>query len=398
MGSRVQSNRKYNRSLRRLWAACGLTMAILGTAGCATNRSSPDESRPDQPAADQTRPLPDREPPAARARTPRPAPRLAVEVEENEPLRYVVKRGDTLWDIADYFLADPWYWPELWYANPDIANPHLIYPGDILELVWVDGRPQLRRAEPRRGERLSPEIREQPIDAAIPTIPLDAIRQFLNGPRLVTEEELDEAPYVIHFLDEHLIGGTGDELYVRKADPTDGDDYALIRPGQRYIDPDNGELLGYEAIPVGRVTMSAFADVSTGEIQRSYRESLIGDRLLPVTNETLLASDFYPHAPEKPVDGGLIAVFDGVSEIGQYQIVVLNRGEVDGIERGHVLDILQTGRQTRDPLTGERLTLPDLKAGTLMVFEVEQELSFALIMRATRAVHVHDSVRNPADS
>lgn len=398
MGSHVQSNRKYNRSLRRLWAAYGLGMAIVGATGCATGSPAGTESPRDQAAADQTRPLPDKQPPAARARDPRPAPRLSADVDESEPLRYVVKRGDTLWDIADYFLADPWYWPELWYANPDIANPHLIYPGEILELVWVNGRPQLRHAEPRRGERLSPEVREQPIDAAIPTIPLDAIRQFLNGPRLVTEEELDEAPYVIHFLDEHLIGGTGDELYVRKADATDGDDYALVRPGQRYIDPDNGELLGYEAIPVGRVTMSAFADVSTGTLQRSFRESLVGDRLLPLTDETLLASDFYPHAPEQPVDGRLIAVFDGVSEIGQYQIVVLNRGEVDGIERGHVLDILQTGRQARDPLTGERLTLPDLKAGTLMVFDVEQELSFALVMQATRAVHVRDSVRNPADS
>lgn len=398
MGSHVQSNHKYNRSLRRLWAACGLVIAIVGATGCATGTPAGTESSRDQAAADQTRPLPDKQPPATRARDPRPAPRLSADVDESEPLRYVVKRGDTLWDIADYFLADPWYWPELWYANPDIANPHLIYPGDILELVWVDGRPQLRRAEPRRGERLSPEVREQPIDAAIPTIPLDAIRQFLNGPRLVTEEELDEAPYVIHFLDEHLIGGTGDELYVRKADAADGDDYALVRPGQRYIDPDNGELLGYEAIPVGRVTMSAFADVSTGTLQRSFRESLVGDRLLPLTDETLLASDFYPHAPEQPVDGRLIAVFDGVSEIGQYQIVVLNRGEVDGIERGHVLDILQTGRQARDPLTGERLTLPALKAGTLMVFDVEQELSFALVMQATRAVHVRDSVRNPSDS
>lgn len=313
----------------------------------------------------------------------------AVPVREDAPLRYVVKEGDTLWDIAEHFLRDPWYWPELWYVNPEIDNPHLIYPGDLLQLVWVDGRPQLRRVE-----RLSPQIRELPLESAVPTIPIEAIRQFLRGPRLVTEEELAQAPYIVQFLDEHLIGGSGNLAYIRRADPAKGRDLNIVRLGDTYLDPDSGELLGYEAIPVGRVEVRVFDDISTTLITHSYREALVGDRLLPL-DETVLTADFQPHAPDHEVDGRIISVYDGVSEIGQYAIVTLNRGTRENIEPGHVLDIYKSGRRARDPVTRERLTLPPVKAGTLLVFKVEDRVSFGLVMQATRAINLLDRVRTP---
>lgn len=362
-------------------------LAAMLTAGCAGQPPAPSESGPEDASGGMEARAD--EPAQRRYAARKPVEPEAIPLREDAPLRYVVKKGDTLWDIAGYFLDDPWYWPELWYVNPEIDNPHLIYPGDVLQLVWVDGRPQLRRVE-----RLSPQIRELPMDSAVPTIPIEAIRQFLQGPRLVTEEELEQAPYIIEFLDEHLIGGSGNHAYIRRADPGAGRDLNVVRPGEPYIDPDSGERLGYEAIPVGRVEIQEFGDVSTSLITHSYREARVGDRLLPL-DESVLTADFQPHAPEHQVAGRIISVYDGVGEIGQYAIVTLNRGSREQIEPGYVLDVYKRRRVTRDPIAGERVTLPPVKAGTLLVFKVEERVSFGLMMRATRAINLLDRVQTP---
>lgn len=329
------------------------------------------------------------------------APPAGPVLRDDAPLRYVVKPGDTLWDIAAYFLIDPYYWPELWYVNNEIANPHLIYPGDVLTLVLDGRRPQLRREAPPafEVEKLSPQLRELPLETAVPTIPIEAIRAFLNGPRLVTAEQIEAAPYIVQFLDEHLLGALGNGIYVRKAQPAAGTDYAVVRPTEAYYDPETDELLGYEALPVARAEIAAFGEeVATGTLTRSFREALVGDRLLPIADAQALATDFYPRAPEHAVAGQIIAVYDGVAQIGQYEVVAINRGAREGIERGYVLDIFQTGRVAQDPFTGDTLPLPPLKAGTLLVFQVEDKVSFALVMRATRPIHVLDAVRNPIDT
>lgn len=378
---------KYNVGTNNHWA---WLLAAALTAGCAGQPPAPTGSEPENASggiearASETVESRRYDSAASTAST-----SSAVPLREDAPLRYVVKKGDTLWDIADYFLRDPWYWPELWYANPEIDNPHLIYPGDVLKLVWVDGLPQVRRVE-----KLSPRVRELPLESAVPTIPIEAIRQFLQGPRVVTEEELEQAPYVIRFLDEHLMGGESNHAYVRRADPADGPNMNIVRPGEPYIDPDSGELLGYEAIPVGRVEIQAFDDVSTALITRSYREASLGDRLLPL-DESVLTADFQPHAPAGALRGYIISVYDGVGEIGQYEIVVLNRGARENVESGHVLDIYKPARPANDPLTGERVTLPPVKAGTLLVFKVEERVSFGLVMRATRSISIFDTVRTP---
>lgn len=375
---------KYNVGGYKHWASWLLGAALA--AGCAGQPAAPPGEPENATAGMEARAAPS---PAVGTKPTTPVRRETVPLREDAPLRYVVKKGDTLWDIAGYFLDDPWYWPELWYANPEIENPHLIYPGDVLELVWVDGRPQLRRAE-----RLSPQVRELPLESAVPTIPIEAIRQFLRGPRLVTEEQLAQAAYVVEFLDERMLGGSGHRVYVRRAEPADGRRLEMVHPGEPYVDPDSGEFLGYEAIPVGRVEIQTFDDVSTGLITHSYRESLVGDRLLPL-GESVLTADFQPHAPDRAVTGRIISVYDGVQEIGQYAIVTLNRGAREGIEPGHVLDIYKRGRDTRDPVTGERITLPPVEAGTLLVFKVEERVSFGLVMQATRAVNVLDRVQTP---
>lgn len=378
--------REYNDLKRAMkQASAGLAIATgLVVAGCA-HQPEHDATPPVEPA--QAQPLPEREAPPARETA------IANQVRSDAPLRYVVKKGDTLWDISGYYLRDPWYWPQLWYANPEIENPHLIYPGDVLILTrGPDGQLQLRR---ENTERLSPRVRERSLDS-VATIPMDAIRAFITGPRLVSKDEIQRAPYVVSFVDEHLVGGKGTVSYVRRAND-DGrrvQAYSLVRDAGPYRDPDTNKILGQQAVPVGEIRITEFGDVSTGLITRSYREARVGDRLLPLEDQDLV-HDFYPHAPDRRIEGRIISVFDGVSAIGQYQVVTLNVGGNNGIERGHVLDIYEAGRTVLDPVEGGQVRLPELKSGQLLVFKTDKQVSFAVIMRARRAVHVKDVVRTP---
>ena len=323
----------------------------------------------------------------------------APELNPDVPLEYVVKRGDTLWDIAEFFLRDPWLWPELWNANPQVENPHLIFPGEVLYLVWVDGRPRLQREppEPRNLVRMRPQIRTTPLEAAIPTIPLDDILAFLKGPRVIDADTYEDAPHIVAFGDNRLLGSDHADAYVRHADEANGYQYSVVRKGQTYRDPDSGKLLGYEAIPVATADVLRFEKISHARLSDSNLEVRELDRLMPLAYADF-RTDFYPHAPGDDVNGRIIAVYDGVSQIGQYQIVTLNRGSKHGIEAGHVLRVMQAGEKVSDPKRSRlapKVQLPDVDAGHLMVFLTYEELSYGLIMRATRAIHVLDKVVNP---
>lgn len=335
-------------------------------------------------------------PPVVRSETPPPTP--LVEVADNAPLKYVVKKGDTLWDIATYFLRDPWLWPEVWYVNPQVANPHLIYPGDELLLVWVDGRPQIRRGG-LGVERLSPRVRNLPLDAAIPTIPIDAIRNFLRGPRLIETDALDDAPYVLEFVGEHLIGAEGMSVYVMRLPEEDITTYQIVRRGETYRDPDDNRVLGVEALPIGEVEVVQYGTPAVTRVLDSVREVLIGDHLLPSEAE-VFSANFFPHAPGNEIEGRIINVYEGVSQIGQYAIVALNRGQMHGLTPGHVLSIYQAGRKVSDPYRSGygKVQLPDTLAGNLLVFKTYERFSYGLVMEAFRPVHVLDKVKNPQPS
>lgn len=321
-----------------------------------------------------------------------------IELAPNHPDRYVVVKGDTLWDISGRFLAKPWLWPEVWYVNPQIENPHLIYPGDVISLVYVDGRPQLRMQRGHPHVKLSPTMREERIDQAIPTIPLDAIQQFLTQPLVVGENELESAPYLVAAADEHVMVGAGDRIYVRGITDTNPNKYDIFRPGGPYVDPDTNEILGYEALDIGNARVTASTDeITTMNVTRSRREALVGDRLLPASREEVHAY-FTPHAPDSPIEGRIISVVDGVNQIGQYQVVALDLGSREGIEVGHTLAIFQTGDTVRDIVSkdpNDVVKLPDERGGELMVFRVFEKVSFGLVLKATRALHVLDIVKNP---
>jgi hypothetical protein len=320
-----------------------------------------------------------------------------VALNPEHPDRYVVAKGDTLWDISAMFLRDPWLWPEVWYVNPQVENPHLIYPGDILTLVYVDGKPQLQMSRGYPTVNLSPQIREESLDNAIPTIPLDAIQAFLTRAIVVDKDALKEAPYVVASAGEHVITGVSDRVYVRGIDDRDNSVYDIFRPGGPYIDPDTEEVLGYEALYIGTGPIEQYGDPATLFLAETTREIRVSDRLRPADQSTPV-THFQPHAPDTDIEGHIISVIDGVTQIGQFNVVAIDLGTREGIEAGHVFRVFQRGQVIKDMVSGKRndtVRLPDEDAGLIMVFRTFEKVSFGLVMKATSAIHINDFVRTP---
>jgi len=321
-----------------------------------------------------------------------------LKINPNRPDQYTVVRGDTLWDISGKFLQQPWLWPQLWRGNPHIKNPHLIYPKDVLYFSMVDGRPYLSLTRGNgRNIKLHPSIRKEDLEEAIKMIPTDAIAQFLSSPKVVEKGDLDKAPYVVDFPDEHIVVGSGDRAYVRKILEPKTVAYTFFRQGEAYIRPVTKEILGYEALYLGEAVLKRAGDPATFVVTKSNGEIRVGDRLIPSTEDDF-ALNFFPVAPSQRIQGSIISVLNGVAQIGRNNIVVIDRGTEDGVKVGHVLDIYQRGRLIKDPVnTADRtlLKLPDEKAGTLMIFRPFKRVSYALIMNASGAIHLLDKVKNP---
>jgi hypothetical protein len=322
-----------------------------------------------------------------------------IALRANHPERYVVVKGDTLWDISARFLETPWRWPEVWSFNPQIKNPHLIYPGDVVSLVYDEqGRPMLKVDRGQPTVKLSPKVRATRVDTPISTIPLNSIQQFLGHPQVLTEREINNAAYIVASADGHLIAGKGDDIYVRGLVAGGDTEFTVIRIGDPYRNEGAkpNDILGYEAIQVADAKVETFGDPSTLRIEDSTREVIVGDRLLP-KRDAGFDQTFIPHPPDNPVDGQIIDVVDGVSRIGQYQTVVINKGESDGIETGHVLAVFQSGAKVRDTHTSKNdtVTLPDIKAGLVMVIRSFEFVSYAMVMESDRDMRIYDFVRNP---
>lgn len=351
-----------------------------------------------------------------------------VELNPKHPDSYTVVKGDTLWDIAGRFLAKPWHWPKIWKANPGIKNPNLIYPGDVVVLTYQDGAPRLglQRGSLRGSTvKLSPRTRITALERPIPTIPYEAIAPFLTKPQVVTQEEMGAAPYVVASAGEHLASGTGDRVYVRGLKENPAGRYHILRLGQPYRKPppvkleDNkteppimdptlvhkeeqpkkeDEILGYEALYVGEAKVEKWGDpVTTLKLERAERETVIGDRLLPITGERY-EQNFFPHPHKNTVEGTIISIFEGVRSLGRYQVVALDLGAEQGMEQGTVLAVYQRGQAVRDivsPPSDDTVRLPDEQAGILIVFRTYDRISYALVMEATGPLRLNDVVRNP---
>lgn len=346
---------------------------------------------------------------------------MSVPLVEDAPERYVVKKGDTLWDIAAVYLRDPFYWPEIWYVNPEIANPHLIYPGDVLYLSYVDGKPRVT-LEQAGTVRLSPEVRSQPLKDAIRAIPYDLLMDFVGRPTLLDSDQVRSAPYVVGMRNQHMLGSTANEIYGSGlGKPAAGSRYNVVNVGEELRDPDDGALLGFMGhwAGVGEVIQTSGAVVPGARsvsrmtreeelthlrVLQTGREIMQGDKLFPALVE--VGDDFRLALPENEgILGQVIAVVDGVSVAGKYQVLAINRGQRDGLRPGDALGVFYRGEEIRNRFARqnwsaytanyERVRLPDERSATVLVFQVHERMSYVLVMQSTQVIRIGDFVAHP---
>jgi hypothetical protein len=337
-----------------------------------------------------------------------------IPLTADAPNEYVVKTGDTLWDISKVYLRDPWYWPEIWYVNPQVANPHLIFPGDVLKLVYIDGQPRVTlgerggATESGGGKRLSPQVRREPLSEAITAIPYDVIASFMGRPTLLDADQVRNAPYVVAMRDGHVIGSVGNESYAKGIGGAAPDTrYSIIHVDEKLYDPETRDLLGYSGMYVGAGPVATSGDPAKLLLTESAREALQGDKLFPESVDVNV--DFVPHAPASDVEARVIAVRNH-TVMGQYQVVALNRGQRAGLEAGHVLAISQLGAVVRDSYSkggmnatksstsrgrGKSVQLPDERIGLVMVFKAFDRMSYALVMESSHEIRQGDLAKNP---
>lgn len=339
-----------------------------------------------------------------------------VQVNPEHPDTYTVQPGDTLWGISEKFLKNPWQWPEVWHINEQVGNPHLIYPGDKLRLMWKDGQPSLvvDRGDSTAGigstntitevmadgktVKLRPRMRELPLSAAIPAIPLKNIESFLVDSRVVTKEELARAPYLIAGADKRVLMGAGDLAYARnqagsweQAFP----EYGVYRQGAAYVDPITGELLGYEARRLGNTRiLETSKDIATLRVLEASEEMRVEDRLLG-TDQRKVQSIFYPRPAPDGVEGRIIHIFGSIGFGARNDVVAINKGLRDKVDSGHVFAVLQKGETVRDRARGDLVELPATTAGLILVFRSFEKVSYALVTKSTRPLGKNDLVKAP---
>jgi len=382
----------HKQSLNSSFRLTAITLAAtLVTAGCSSNpepiqSAAPAPTQSSASSISSSAVTTSSEPTLVRINEP-------VPLAEGHPNEYVVQVGDTLWDIAATFLKDPWYWPEIWYVNPEIVNPHLIYPGDVLGLVTIDGKPRVTNVR-ASTYRMSPQARVTPLTEAVSSIPYESVSAFLTTGVVLEKRQAAALPYLLSTRGDHMVAAAGNEIYVRGLDgQPPGSRYSVVHVGEPLVDPDDNRLVGYQGIWVGEGIMRRGGDPATVSLTDTTQEAIEGDRLIPEAIDVPL--NFFPKTPNNVIDGRIISVVNGVTQIGQYQVVVINRGARNGLAVGDVLTVFQAGEKIRDRVKGGSVLLPDEAAGTIMVFKVYDDIGYALVMEATQAIHILDGARNP---
>jgi len=318
-----------------------------------------------------------------------------LKLREDRPDTYVVKKGDTLWDISEHFLATPWLWPRLWQANPQVANPHLIYPGDRLQLIWVDGEPRLVR---KKVVHLSPQIHIAPKDKPIPTLPLTALQAYLPLDRVMQPTMLADAPRVLGSSRGNIRMVSQERLYA-SAPLAPERSYGIFRPGQIYVDKDSGETLGQrlDFIAAAQVLPRQESEqYSALAVERDYREIQQGDRILPLPQEEGIDAFFAPKLAQSGLNGYILDSDRHARALSKHDVVFISLGARDELQVGDVLRIYRPGQEVaaageqwsyldRAPLLSRLkpdYRLPDAPVGELMVFRTYETMALALITRA----------------
>ena len=357
---------------------------------------------------------------------------IRPDVRPDAPDRYIVVKGDTLWDISGKFFKDPWKWPHIWGLNKDsIKDPHWIYPGDMINLDRTNGTLCIGQAgpsqprvtniksvtpettEPSKGVspeaiepgeadntiRLSPKIHPIPsTNDAIPSIPANIIGPFLSQPLVIEEADLEGAPSLIGAREGRVLLGSHDIGFAKGLTPDKGEKWQIYRTGKKFVDPETDEVLGIEAVYLGNAEVKAFGEVSTISITNSVQEAYKGDLL--VTPSIDLTSAYLPRAPETNISAQVISVYGGVSQAGQNAAIVLNKGARDGLEIGHVLALYHKGEKLEESgrfiFSRDKIyTLPDERYGLIFVFRVFKKVSYALVMQTKLPVQLMDRAQTP---
>ncbi|MBU1309747.1 MAG: LysM peptidoglycan-binding domain-containing protein [Gammaproteobacteria bacterium] len=344
-----------------------------------------------------------------------------LQIRDDAPASYVVKKGDTLWDISALYLNEPWLWPQLWQMNPQIDNPHLIYPGDTLTLVYdAQGKPRLVVNE--NVKRLSPTARKTMKGTdAVTTLPLSMIRHYLTFEQALDEERIAALPYVLGS-NANVKNSVNDHIIYAKGVLDTGASYGVYRKGKPYFDPETETVLGYEttlvatarAFRAGReATEESPAEASSLNVLSVKREIKQGDRLMPALEGQALPAFFTMRKPDYPVDGLIIDTTSNLREFSKWDIVVLNRGELQNMEAGFMLGIYRNSplvvdgkdgpvyiedanklQQTFKNFGENTIQLPREKVGELMVFKVSERSSFAIVTKTQRPIRVGDLISN----
>ena len=388
----MSSSERHGVSRRQAGLAAALVLAGVGTRAAG--------AEPNFPISAEQR---------ARAQQVAQAGVPLSELAPNAPDSHTVQRGDTLWAISSLFLLRPWRWPELWGMNLDqIRNPHLIFPGQVLVLDKTGGRARLRMGRAGEGDntvKLSPRVRSELLNnGAIAAIPLNLIGPFLTEAVVFNGNELDAAPRIVATQEGRVLLSRGETAYVR-GDLAGARDFRLFRELKPLVDPETREVLGHEGRYVGTAEFVRAGAQTSGEkavvvpatfnITSTRLEALVGDRLSPVPQQELAA--YVPRPPAAPLQGRIVSVYGDGLRAGQNQVVALNRGERDGLERGHVLALWRAGRQAVDTTSAARtpLQLPDERHGLLFVFRVFDRVSYALILSVQNPVGPGDRFTQP---
>ncbi len=378
-----------------------------------------------------------------------------VELNPSHPDTYVVQKGDTLWDISATFLKSPWLWPEIWHVNPQIENPHLIYPGDVLSLVYLDGQPKITVSRGHPTVKLGPEVRTIDHDEAIRTIPLGDIEPFLKKLRILSKEEIDAAPYIVAAEEDRYMAAPSDNVYVRNlSNVQQGDLLAVVRPTvvyrevpvdfpwykseNRRVDSQpwaktsdytgdkvaqrfwrnflaqaywkHVRILGYEVAEIGvaEVVRVGTDDITTIELKEATWEVKKGDLVLPL-DDFRFDPYFTPKAAtlDHP-NVRVVALNNALFGSGKRQIVAISTGAADDVAVGDVFAAYRPEKVIRDEVMypkGEMktlfkpgdamVTLPEEFVGNIMVFKTFDHISYAIIMSGNRPVKLFDYVRLP---
>ncbi|WP_111895993.1 LysM peptidoglycan-binding domain-containing protein [Acinetobacter sp. MB5] len=336
-------------------------------------------------------------------------------LKTNAPHVYVVRKGDTLWDIAGKFLKKPWRWPEIWAHNRHVKNPHWIYPGDRLLLCSFQGKPLVGKDEGDGCEgiirrhigaiNLKPQVRVESLDNAIPVINLSDIEVWLYRTNIVAPASLTNTPYIVGAADDRLLGGSGQKVYARGNGLAVGQQYGIYRQTEPYLMKDaHGKEYnaGVELLQVASATSTAeneSGDITTLEVTKSYNQEIRrGDLILP-EYESDLPSTFYPTAQNEVTSGAkIIRVLGSIGEAAKRSVVTIDRGLLEGAKPGQIFSIYQKGEIVPDIKTGKPVILPQEEIGHLMIFKTFDHLSYAYVLDSSVPIKVGASIQAPSDS